>query len=431
MPPRHMKSISVSVMFPAWVWLNDAGEKFLYASHSAVLTVRDCVQSRYIIRSNLYESYIRKDPFTGLPEWKLSDDQDQKTRYTNTMRGQRVAISVGAKVGTGEGGDFVIQDDPNNTMEAESKTKIESTNLWYDTVYSSRTNDENSVEILLQQRSNEKDMTGHILSKELPGVETLILPARYEMENRIKTSLTGWIDIRTKKNEPLWKEHKGDEALKIIEKKLASPYIIAGQMQQRPAPKKGGMFKRKDLEENIVSQAYFDHLNQTKQLKRTVRYWDKAGTEDGGCNTAGVCISETIDGRFFISDSVKGQWAYSKREKRIKRKAEQDKVEFKKYKVWVEQEPGSGGLESAQRTIKNLPGISAGRDKPVGDKVLRAGPLETQVDIQNVFIVKGDWNVSFIDEMVLFPKGEFKDQVDSAAAGYLMLTKTRKRAGVR
>ena len=141
-------------------------------------------------------------------------------------------------------------------------------------------------------------------------------------------------------------------------------------------------------------------------------------------------MSETIDGRFFISDSVKGQWAYSKREARIKRKAEQDNIEFKRYKVWTEQEPGASGKESAERTIKNLKGIAAGKDKVSGDKVIRAQPYETQVEIQNVYIVKGDWNASFIDEHVIFPRGEFKDQVDAAAGGFAMLTNVKRRAGI-
>jgi len=314
-------------------------------------------------------------------------------------------------------------------MEAESPTKRDFTNEWNDKVWSSRLNDRSrDVKVYVQQRSHKNDVTGHLLKKNLKNLEVLILPARYEMENRIKTSLTGWKDLRTKKGEPLWPEHQGEEALKELEEDLVSPYIISGQLQQRPTPKEGGMFKRKKFK--IISVQDFERLKLLQQVEKTVRYWDKAGTEDGGCNTAGVLMHKTKGGRYIISDSVKGQWSYSKRENRIKRVSIMDNDLYNKYTVWIEQEPGSAGLESADRTVKNLSGITCKKDKVSGSKIQRAQPYEAQVDIENIYLVEGDWNESFLEEHEVFPKGDFKDQVDSAAGAFSKLANNKRRAGV-
>jgi predicted phage terminase large subunit-like protein len=433
MPPRHMKSLNLSVFFQPWVWLSDPGKRFLYASYSDALATRDCVNSRYIVKNPKYINMIRRKQESRNPEWTLRRDQDQKTRYSNTEKGHRITTSVGGK-GTGEGGDFVIIDDPNNTKESESLTQLEATNTWYDLVIPSRVNDpDTGVFIICQQRVHEKDLTGHILKKELKNWETLILPARYEKKNRIITCL-GWVDQRKEKGEPLWPVHYGDKALKELEENFASPYIIAGQLQQRPAPKEGGMFKRDDF--RIMKASVFEEIKMNKQIKSTVRYWDKAGTEDGGCNTAGVRMHVTTDKppKLIISNVTKGQWAYAKREARIKMKAEDDKAEFKRYTVWVEQEPGSAGKESADRTIKNLIGIACKADKVSGNKVVRAQPYEAQVDANNVYLVSDpdgeDWIEDFLDEHQLFPRGEFKDQVDASAGAMSKLINRKNRAGV-
>src|SRR5690606_41776666 len=74
-----------------------------------------------------------------------------------------------------------------------------------------------------------------------------------------------------------------------------------------------------------------------------VRYWDKAGTQDGGKRTAGVRMGRGPDGLFYITDCVTGQWNATNREAVIKQTAQ---VDGQDVRVWIEQEPGSGGKES-------------------------------------------------------------------------------------
>lgn len=98
-PPRHCKSSIISVAWPTWDWIANPHRQFLFASYAAALSIRDAVKSRRLINSPWYQEHFGK-------VFSLSDDQNQKTRYSNDKNGYRVATSVGGQL-TGDGADFV------------------------------------------------------------------------------------------------------------------------------------------------------------------------------------------------------------------------------------------------------------------------------------------------------------------------------------
>jgi predicted phage terminase large subunit-like protein len=93
------------------------------------------------------------------------------------------------------------------------------------------------------------------------------------------------------------------------------------------------------------------------------------------------------------------------------------------FKVVIEQEPGSGGKESAEATIRNLAGFLCIADKPGAErsKEVRAEPLACQVQAGNVYLHAGLWVDGFIEEAGFFPQGH-KDQVDAASQAFHHLT---------
>jgi phage terminase large subunit-like protein len=141
------------------------------------------------------------------------------------------------------------------------------------------------------------------------------------------------------------------------------PHAYAGQFQQRPAPRGGGLFKRSDF--RIVEAAPED-------VQARVRYWDKAGTEGGGAYSAGVLMSRGDDGMFYVEDVVRGQWSSHQRNVVMEQTAALDGPLTT---IWVEQEPGSGGKESAEFTLRLLAGYDVHAERPTGDKVTRARPF--------------------------------------------------------
>jgi len=422
-PPRHTKSLIVSVMWPMWDWLHNSSRQWLFASYAQTLSIRDSVKARRIFQSAEYQELL----MIYRPDLVLVGDQNTKTRFENNDSGYRLATSVDGAL-TGEGGDIIGVDDPHNIRDGESETKRKATLDWWDEAMSTRLNDmKTGAYVIIMQRSHQNDLTGHILEREADEWDQLVIPARKEEKSRIRSSL-GFVDPRTTIGEPMSPERFGEEELRKLERSLGS-YGTAGQLQQRPSPRGGGMMKVSEL-------SILEAINRNF-IEKSVRYWDKAGTEGGGARTAGVLMHKMKGGpvEFVIEDVVKGQWSAGSREKRIKQVAELDAEEMGSktaVKVWVEQEGGSGGKESAENTVRNLKGFSAFKESVQGDKVTRAEPLSAQVEIGNVALMKGPWVKEYVEELEMFPAGSYKDQVDASSGAFnklMNLSGKRKRAG--
>ena len=271
-PPRCAKSTLTSVAFPAWTWCqpwtsptSGPGVQFLHASYAQQLSLRDSVKCRRLIESPWYQK-LWGDRF------RLTGDQNTKTRFDNDKNGSRLATSVGSAL-TGEGGSIIVVDDPNAAQEAFSEATIAATIEWWDSALSTRLNDpKTGAFVVIQQRLSEEDLTGHIMSKDEGEWTHLCLPMRYEW-NRHSVTQIGWNDPRgcddngnplielnddgeripispeaqveldDREGTLLWPERFGEQEVTILEKQLG-PWAAAGQLQQRPSPKGGGIIKR-------------------------------------------------------------------------------------------------------------------------------------------------------------------------------------------
>lgn len=461
-PPRHTKSLIVTVMWPTWEWIIDPKHRYVCSSYSQALSIRDCRKSRQIIQSKWYQQRWKN-------KYNLSHDQNAKGRYDNDKSGYRLATSVGG-LGTGEGGTRILVDDPHNVQEAESDTKREDVNQWWDEAMSTRLDDEESgAYIIIAQRTHHNDLCGHIIDKandgEITDLAKLILPARYEKERELKlqtkTPLSSFFEKkygiskikyiesqgafnnkskkeineiieRTDEYDPRINEKEILDQNRFTEKSMKSredrmtEYSRAGQLQQRPHPRGGGMFK-------IENFKAISTMPQWNMITKAVRYWDKAGTEGGGCMSAGVLMFEMNDSwtgpKYIIADVVYGHWSSANRNIRMKQEAENDgRIVY----IYTEQEPGSGGKESAETTIKMLPGYKVEADRVTGSKEMRAEPYAAQVEVNNVgYVISSIWNKEFLTQHEHFPTGSaFKDIVDAAAGAFAKLTLVkRKRAG--
>jgi len=398
-PPRCMKSLCVSVFWPCWQWIKKPATRFLFASYAHSVSIRDNVKCRRIIQSNWYQD-------NWMENYKFTSDQNEKLRYENDKTGYRLATSVDG-VATAEGGDFLIVDDPHNVKESLSPVKLGNVITWWDESMQTRLNDaKTGAIVIIMQRIHERDLAGHVL--EQGNYDMLCLPARYE-GNRCNTSL-GYIDRRAQDGELLWPERFGEKEIADLEKSMGI-YAAAGQLQQRPSPRGGGMFKVERF--NIVNAI------PEQRIISKMRYWDKAGTEGGGAYTAGVLMYKAKENQFYIADVERGQWSAGKREEKIKQSAE---IDGKETKIWIEQEPGSGGKESAESTIRNLAGFIVRADKVTGSKEVRAEPYSVQVEAGNVYVLNKPWIKDFISEHESFPMGKFRDQVDAAGGAFNKLT---------
>jgi hypothetical protein len=210
-PPRHMKSLLVSVFWPAWEWIKWPERRWLYSSYGAQLSIRDSVKCRRLIESPWYQHRWRD-------RLALTTDQNTKGRFDNDRSGYRLSTSVGGAA-TGEGGDRIVCDDPHNVQEAESDSVRKGTNDWFDVVMSTRVNDpKTAAKVVVMQRCHQQDLSGHLL--EQGGWEYLCLPAEYEGSRRATS--TGFVDPRQEHGELLWPERFGCREIDDLKISLGS-----------------------------------------------------------------------------------------------------------------------------------------------------------------------------------------------------------------
>jgi hypothetical protein len=227
-----MKSLLVSVFWPAWEWIRWPERRWLFSSYAASLSIRDSLKCRRLIESPWYQRLWGE-------RFALTGDQNTKGRFDNDRSGYRLATSVGGAA-TGEGGDRLVCDDPHNVQEAESDSIRKGTIDWFDVVMSTRVNDpKTAAKVVVMQRCHQQDLSGHLL--EQGGFEHLCLPAEYEGPKCI-TSI-GWSEPREQVGELLWPEQFGPAEIADWKLRMGS-YAAAGQLQQRPSPAGGGIIKR-------------------------------------------------------------------------------------------------------------------------------------------------------------------------------------------
>jgi len=223
-----------------------------------------------------------------------------------------------------------------------------------------------------------------------------------------------WPWLWAGKNDALSPEEMREKALDRLKKlELANPFAFQSLYQQRPVARGGDVFRVEKL--SIVRAA------PAKRIA-SVRYWDKAGTEGAGKRTAGVKMSKLENGQFLVESCISGQWSALRREEVIK--ATTINEDGTNTTIWCEQEPGSGGKESAEATVRNLAGFSIHMERPTGDKVTRADGFSAQVEGGNVLLLEGDWNTAYIEELRHFPFGTFSDKVDASSGAFNKLANT-------
>jgi phage terminase large subunit-like protein len=240
-PPRSGKSSLCSVCFPAWVWAQSRdsatsgpGVQFVYASYAEKLALRFSLRNRRLIQSAWYQQRWGD-------RFKLLADENTSHRFVNDKAGERLTTSISGTA-TGFGGNVFVIDDPNAANEAFSEAAIQEVTDWWDQTASTRLNDiDAGAFVIIQQRLAENDLTGHVLEQAIGDWQLVMLPMHYDPD-RVFTSSIGWRDPRLVEGELLWPERFPDHAVKQLEQTLG-PFGAAGQLEQSPKPKGGGVIK--------------------------------------------------------------------------------------------------------------------------------------------------------------------------------------------
>ena len=235
MPFRHLKSSLVSHAFPAWDWIDNPSRQFLTSSYSKDISTRDAVDTRRIIESADYQAAFGH-------RFKMTGDQNVKSRYENDKRGMRTVTSTDG-AGTGFGGDIRIVDDPVSAKEADSPLALAASVEWWRGTMATRANDPSTgAAIVVHQRLNAGDLTGYLLENE-ENWEHLVLPFRYDPKFIPKKSSIGFQDPREVEGELIHPERIPEKVAQDLEKTLGT-YHKNAQLQQNPEPRGGVIFAR-------------------------------------------------------------------------------------------------------------------------------------------------------------------------------------------
>ena len=392
-PPGCMKSLGTDVFWPSWIWgpQRRPDKRFVSWSYAEDLTVRDNKKTRRLIKSEMYQKFFG-DRFS------LTTDQDAKKLFENNHMGFKLAAGIHGQ-GTGHRGDFLVIDDPHNVKTAESDIIREDTLHFFAEILPTRVNNKHSAIVVIMQRVHENDVSGHILANEL-GYDHLCLPMEYESDHPFPSRTALGFD-----------REQVDELKKDL-RSWGGEYAVAGQLQQRPVPRGGGMFKKKDL-------IYVDSF-PAQGLR--CRGWDLAATEDHGAYTAGMKMLRHFQHGYFIVDVRRGQWSAGKAEMEIINTAESDgKVCWQS----LPQDPGASGKSQKRHLANLLSGYKVHFSPESGSKPDRAKPWAAQAEAGNVHILKADWNRVLIREMLTFPNSTHKDQIDAGSRVFAWLAGKR------
>lgn len=431
-PPRTGKSCLVSVAFPAWVWLHNPHEKFLYASYSANLSLEHSTRSRRLIESVWYQDRWGD-------KYGLAPDQNAKGFFENTFGGYRIATSVGATA-TGKGGSILVMDDPNNVSDGESKLTRESTNSWRAQVWSTRFNDaKNDCEIVIQQRCHEADVSGVITENDTSGHWVkLILPNEFESSRRSKTIILPsthgkvWQDPRTEEGELLCDKRFGLEETKAAQKTLGS-YGYAGQYQQSPSPADGGIFKK----------SWFRRWKgEFPPFYGVIQSWDTAYSEKptsdySACTTWGLWENHYGTMNMVLLSLWRGRVEYHELLRRAKRlyddyydtgKEKNVGIKGKHVDICLIEATGFGDqlirdLQIARITAKPF------KPKEHGDKIRRAHLVSPLIEDGRAWLLSQPPShtslMPFAQEFeryaLLFPKADSRDVIDTMTQAMLYL----------
>jgi len=386
-PPRHLKSRTVSVARVAWRLGHDPSLSFLCISYGQDLAedhASDCLK---IMQSSWYR---RAFPSLVLTRRAVAD-------IRTSAGGRRMATSVDG-VTTGFGADIIIIDDPMKTQDALSQPAREKVIRWFDDTLSQRLNNQaTGAIIVVMQRLHEGDLVGVLQERE--GWYELCLPAIAERDEDIP--LTRGRIWHRRAGSAL---HPARQSLEVLlRRKADNPFVFASQYQQRPVPAHG----------NIIEAAWLQYYKPGSVDLRhgqIVQSWDTA-SKDNPFNDWSVCVTALIQGKqIYILDVFRARLKFHL----LKAKAiELGRAHNAKVLLIEDASSGTALIQSLRAEEPQGVPLPIAR-RPEGDKIARAMNAAGMIQQDRLFLPeRAHWLGDFTGEILGFPSSRYYDQVDA------------------
>ena len=387
LPPRMLKSTIVSAAWPAWLLGHNPSQRIMAASYAQALSLKHSTDCRVVMEADWYRRLF--------PNTQLCQDQNEKEKFSTTMRGYRRAVSVGGAA-IGEGGNVLIIDDPLNPLQASHHHQRTSVNAWFDHTWATRLDDKQTgAMVVVMQRLHRDDLSGYLLEK--GGWEHLCLPAIAPVPMVVSC---GGFTYRRQEGEVLHEAREPQALLERAKLDLGSTNFAA-QYQQAPVHEVG----------NIIRREWFVRapLAAIGQGEGCVQSWD-TGIKVGVAHDASACATFVLrDGAHVMVDMLVVRQEYPA----LKRTIMEHAARFAPEAILVEDKGSGQSLLQDLRREAQLPLIAV---TPVKDKISRVIQATGMMEAGKLVLpVQASWLSAFEQEFFSFPDGAHDDQVDAVS----------------
>ena len=388
-PPRYGKTELAIKIFISWCLAKQPSSKFIHLSYSDSLALDNSAQTK---------EYIQSDAFQSLWSMTLKKDAQSKSKWYNEHGGGVYATSAGGAItGFGAGGTdenifegAIIIDDPLKPDDAFSEVKRTAINERYNNTIRSRVNNRNVPIIVIMQRLHEDDMSGFLLNG---------------------GSGEKWhhlcMPVLNENNEPLWEDKHNFKEIEQI--RQANRYTFSGQYMQKPSPDEGGEWKREWF--NVVKK--FDIPDKIWQRIKWECIIDGAYTKDTRNDPTGIQICGTDGKDLYIYSSIDKYMEMPELKNFIKPHIES--FPLKVNLTLVEPKASGKSLVQLIRNETNIPITELNTQFVKVSKIERARMSAPYIEGGRVYLIEGNWNKHYLDQVSMFPNGKHDEHIDLTA----------------
>ncbi len=390
-PPGTTKSTIVTIMWPVWLWTLDPTIRIITNSYSGGLSLEHATKSKDIILSDKFQRLF--------PNIQIRRDKSGKQNYENTETGFRYATSTGATI-TGFHAHVIINDDPQNPKQAESDQMRIQANEHTKTLSSRKVDKANTPVVTIMQRLHEDDVTGYLLKKKGENIRHICLPA--EDCDDVKPS-----DLRARYVDGLLDPVRLSRAVLDEAKTDLGSRGYAGQYGQSPVAAGGNIIKESWFKR--ISQAEFKALrfHEPMHFFLDSAYDEQQAKSDN--DPSGIIATCRIGNNVYVTNAKK-VW-----------KDFPDLIAFLPEFLYANDytgesslriEPKANGKSIVQVLERETTLNVTETPTPTDSKAVRLHAVSPKIECGRCWLVEGDWNEEFIDEVCGFPNKTHDEYVD-------------------